>query len=252
MRQHRTLKHREKISEHDIALYTRWKCQQLLACLCAQAWACLYYLPDGYISPCSQSVSYVLTVGAGFVNKVTEVEQGGPGGQVLNEPLRKRMKQQCTVSVVSQAVERFSPTCCSHCSAITFFFLDVMPEMLTQPNTQVIWFKWGLEAKTSVHVWNAVPHSGVNCTWCPGLTRVPRCHGRTNDEWWRGPWRRPPSWHWWIARTACQPSEGCLRWWCWWLTRGLRTQKKGITIRASLITQWVMMTSDCSLKWWRW
>lgn len=28
-----------------------------------------------------------LTVGAGFVNKVTEVEEGGPGGQVLNEPL---------------------------------------------------------------------------------------------------------------------------------------------------------------------
>lgn len=34
-----------------------------------------------------------LTVGARFVNKVAEIEQGGPGGQVLNEPLRSRTKQ---------------------------------------------------------------------------------------------------------------------------------------------------------------
>lgn len=33
-------------------------------------------------------VARTLTVGAGLVNKVAEVEQGGPGGQVLNEPLR--------------------------------------------------------------------------------------------------------------------------------------------------------------------
>lgn len=32
-------------------------------------------------------VARTLTVGASFVNKVAEVEQGGPGGQVLNEPL---------------------------------------------------------------------------------------------------------------------------------------------------------------------
>lgn len=85
----------------------------------------LYFPP-----PRLQSVSRVLTVGAGFVNKVTEVEQGGPGGQVLNEPLRKRMKQQRTVSVVSQAVERFSPTCCPHVWNLI--------ALLTQLNTQVI------------------------------------------------------------------------------------------------------------------
>lgn len=33
-------------------------------------------------------VARTLTVGASFVNKVAEVEQGGPGGQVLNEPLK--------------------------------------------------------------------------------------------------------------------------------------------------------------------
>lgn len=32
---------------------------------------------------------YILTMGARFVNKVAEVEQGGPGGQVLNKPLEK-------------------------------------------------------------------------------------------------------------------------------------------------------------------
>lgn len=36
----------------------------------------------------------VLTVRASFVDKVAEVEQGGPRSQVLNEPLRKRQKTQ--------------------------------------------------------------------------------------------------------------------------------------------------------------
>lgn len=59
------------------------------------------YLPDGslfvFIFPVSDlhftgRCSSALTVRAGFVDKVAEVEQGGPGGQVLNEPLRKRNK----------------------------------------------------------------------------------------------------------------------------------------------------------------
>ena len=37
-------------------------------------------------------LGFVLTVRAGFVDKVAEVEQGGPGSQVLNESLRKRQK----------------------------------------------------------------------------------------------------------------------------------------------------------------
>lgn len=32
----------------------------------------------------------VLTMRACFVDKIAEVEQGGPGSQVLNEPLRKK------------------------------------------------------------------------------------------------------------------------------------------------------------------
>lgn len=44
-------------------------------------------------------VARTLTVGAGFVNKVAEVEQGGPGGQVLDEPLRG--KQSRTLAAAS-------------------------------------------------------------------------------------------------------------------------------------------------------
>lgn len=56
------------------------------------------YLPDGSLLCSSLPVSELhftghsssaLTVRAGFVDKVAEVEQGGPGSQVLNEPLRK-------------------------------------------------------------------------------------------------------------------------------------------------------------------
>ena len=56
------------------------------------------YLPDGSLLCLSLPVSELhftghsssaLTVRAGFVDKVAEVEQGGPGSQVLNEPLRK-------------------------------------------------------------------------------------------------------------------------------------------------------------------
>lgn len=32
----------------------------------------------------------VLTMRACFVDKIAEVEQGGPGSQVLNEPLREK------------------------------------------------------------------------------------------------------------------------------------------------------------------
>lgn len=47
-----------------------------------------------------------LTVRAGFVDKITEVEQGCPGGQVLNEPLRKRKKSQS--SYLSRQVEEIN------------------------------------------------------------------------------------------------------------------------------------------------
>lgn len=46
-----------------------------------------------------------LTVGAGFVNKVTEVEEGGPGGQVLNEPLMGGGEQSGTVSVIQSVCQ---------------------------------------------------------------------------------------------------------------------------------------------------
>ena len=49
----------------------------------------------------SSSGSSALTVRAGFVNEIAEVEQGGPGSQVLNKPLKKREKTQ---KCVSQAV----------------------------------------------------------------------------------------------------------------------------------------------------
>ena len=35
---------------------------------------------------------------ARFVNEIAEVEQGGPGSQVLNKPLKKREKTQKSVS----------------------------------------------------------------------------------------------------------------------------------------------------------
>lgn len=49
------------------------------------------------MAPFPTACARTLTVGAGFVNKVTEVEEGGPGGQVLNEPLMggKNKAEQC-------------------------------------------------------------------------------------------------------------------------------------------------------------
>lgn len=113
MRQHGTLKYSHKISEHDIALYTGMEMPAAARMRVRTSVSVPVLFARWLDFPPVRGVCHcVLTVGAGFVNKVTEVEQGGPGGQVLNEPLRKRLKQQRTVSVVSQAAERFSPTFC--------------------------------------------------------------------------------------------------------------------------------------------
>lgn len=62
------------------------------------------YLADGFLSHLflfpictARYCIVVLTMRAGFVDKIAEVEQGGPGGQVLNEPLREGGKPQFTV-----------------------------------------------------------------------------------------------------------------------------------------------------------
>lgn len=62
------------------------------------------YLADGFLSHlflfpiCTAKYCIVgLTMRASFVDKIAEVEQGGPGGQVLNEPLREGGKPQFTV-----------------------------------------------------------------------------------------------------------------------------------------------------------
>lgn len=49
------------------------------------------------------SDSGALTVRAGFVNEIAEVEQGGPGSQVLNKPLTREKSQK---SVLQGMVER--------------------------------------------------------------------------------------------------------------------------------------------------
>lgn len=41
-----------------------------------------------------QCLFFNLTMRASFVNEIAEVEQGGPGRQVLNEPLRTRPNTQ--------------------------------------------------------------------------------------------------------------------------------------------------------------
>lgn len=43
-----------------------------------------------------QTHTDISTVRAGFVDEVAEVEQGGPGSQVLNESLRTRQRRQRT------------------------------------------------------------------------------------------------------------------------------------------------------------
>lgn len=61
------------------------------------------YLPDSslcvylFLICIGRYCDAVLTVGACFVDKIAEIEQGGPGSQVLNEPLRKRKKTQQAV-----------------------------------------------------------------------------------------------------------------------------------------------------------
>lgn len=66
------------------------------------------YLPDSslcvslFLICIARYCDAVLTVGAGFVDKIAEVEQGGPGSQVLNEPLRKREKTHTSSHYSSQ------------------------------------------------------------------------------------------------------------------------------------------------------
>ncbi len=79
----------------------------LHACLhefqCVYNYMCLImyspsYLPDGSLCVYLPLIlicitrywDVVFTVRAGFVNKVAEVEQGSPGSQILDEPLRKK------------------------------------------------------------------------------------------------------------------------------------------------------------------
>ena len=57
-----------------------------LLCICQMA-LFVFMLP---VSLFSRYCDIVLTVRASFVYEIAEVEQGGPGSQVLNEPLRER------------------------------------------------------------------------------------------------------------------------------------------------------------------
>lgn len=109
-------------------------------------------------------VVVVFTVGTGFVDKIAEVEQGGPGSQVLNEPLRKRRKI-TTHSYngqwrkdINNLNKLFNLTPVIGAFFCTFSIIQ-----------QHIQFLWRIVVKTFINLW----HAKLNCTHirlvCPGL-----------------------------------------------------------------------------------